>query len=294
MKTLFAFAVSGFVLASAASAHAQQPPPPPSPDQPLPALPTADAPAGGSPQAAPPPPPAPYPPSPYAYPPGHYPPPAYYGYGYGGYGQGQGPAAYAPPPPPPPGPPPGYHLHDGFFLRMGLGFGALSDETTLDGASSKVTTKGGGANIDLAIGGALGDGFILAGSLVGMVVSEPTVEAAGYSAKMSNTSVSLSTLGLLGDWYTDPSGGFHVGALLGIASLSAQRDTTRSSDDAETELGRGIALAAHVGYEGWVGADWALGGMFRLLYAGLSAESDGKTWHDKVFVPTLSFTATYN
>lgn len=296
MRTLPAVFATLTMLATVAPARAQEaaPPPPPPPAQPLPPLPASppsSAPTAVPTAETPPPPPPPgAPPPAYAYPPGYYPPPGY------GYGYAYPPGAY-PPPPPPPAAPAGHHLHDGFFLRMGLGVGAFNDKATVDGASGETTVKGSGLNFELSIGGTLGSGFILGGALLGHSVQAPKVESAGVSGTADGTTLTLSTIGLLGDWYFDPTGGLHAGALIGVSTLDVKLDSASSSGLASEDsgtVGSGIALAPHVGYEGWVGSDWAIGGMFRLLYANLSKESGTITRHDRVLVPTLSFTATFN
>src|SRR5260370_1148562 len=86
------------------------------------ATPTA-TPTTTPPQPPPPPVPPTYAPQPgypaYPPPPGYYPPPPY----------------SAPPPPPPSRPPADAHTHTGFFLRMSLGGGRMSDSATIDGGT---------------------------------------------------------------------------------------------------------------------------------------------------------------
>ena len=261
------------------------------------AAPPAAPPATGAPAL--PPPDAARPASPYGNP--GYPPPAYGypppPYGYGPYG-----------PPPPVYVPPerrlGYHLHHGLYFRMGFGIAFHNSRLTYPfsgitaGGSSVQGTasdrlSGAGFAIDAAIGGSPVPGFIIAFDLGGH-------DATGLSqAAADGTSVqglSYSRLGALVDWYPNPRGGFHVQGGVGFATVSLDVRTP----DGIGVVGRypdtlgGFASNAGIGWEGWVGSDWAVGGLFRFDWASLRQTVDGQAAKMTVATPALLVSLTFN
>jgi hypothetical protein len=175
---------------------------------------------------------------------------------------------------------------------MALGAGRMNDSATIEGGTyaGSVDARGGAATAELDIGGAISKGFILAGSYVGTFLGSPDLKNDTRLVRTSRAS-NLSMLSVMGDVYPNPSGGFHVGGSLGVASV---RDTdvpnaTRSSQDQT-----GLGLSAHVGYEWWVGNYWGLGGLLRFTYAGTKGDYVGGTATDHITAFTLLFTATYN
>lgn len=226
-----AAAASLTCVALATTATAQQPP----------AAAPAAQPAPPSPAGSPPPPPPGYPPPPAAYPPGAYAPPP--------------PGYYAAPPPPI-----GVHLHDGFYLRMDFGYGLLGVTETTDPSTIDVKVKGSGGSFALGLGGTPTPGLAIGGELLVQVASKPTVEAAGIELQ-SNSAVALSTFGPFVDWFPDPKGGGHVGAMIGWASFAG---TNYSSS------GYGAALFG--GYDFWIGDQWSLGPLVRLTAAKTSKD----------------------
>ncbi len=158
----------------------------------------------------------------------------------------------------PPKEEPGRHLHDGFYLRMALGAGALAatyESSTAAGTDADV--GGAGLGLDLWIGGTPWPGLVIGGALTANAVDEPRVEAGGDSRTVANTSLTSSILGLFVDGFPDPEGGLHIGGMLGIATLTYRDDL----DEEQRHGGGGAAL--WVGYAGWIGSDWSLGGMLR-------------------------------
>ncbi len=201
-------------------------------------------------------PPAPAP-SPAPLPPAQPPPGPYYP-------QNQAPAGpYYPPARPvmvePPKEEPGRHLHDGFYLRMALGGGALAatyESSTAAGAEAEV--GGGGVGIDLWLGGTPWPGLVIGGAITGNSAANPRVETSAGSSSADKTNLSATMLGLFVDGFPDPEGGLHIGGMLGLATLTY---TDKDNDEERRHGGGGAAL--WVGYAGWIGSDWSLGGMLR-------------------------------
>ena len=107
-------------------------------------------------------------------------------------------------------------------------------------------------------------GVVLAGTLQGSTVTsefeggpfaDATVTSNGEEIAASNkVAASLSELGLLVDWYPDPSAGWHAGISggLGVTGLVHQADDS-------TEFGIGAAGSLFGGYDWHIGPQWSLG-----------------------------------
>ena len=210
------------------------------------------------PGAQPPPPPGYYPPPPGgAYPPppgGAYPPPP--------------PGAYPPPypghEPPPPPPPPRGRVHDGFYLRMSLGFGGQQTSVEPDEASDDAPSfdaDGRGFGLDFMIGGSPIDGLAIGGALLLSGSSDGVVEIAGAS-DVELDGYSFTHLGVFVDAFPNPQGGFHFGGSIGIDAVTFDEDSDTDEDDLTFS---GAGLHVFGGYDAWISKEWSLGGLVRLM-----------------------------
>lgn len=213
--------------------------------------------------AAPAPPPAPLPPAPQSAPPELPPPP---------------PPRGAPPPPQgklvisaPPVPPAtaraGYHVHDGFYLRMAAGLGGGHGKISTDRNSVPNFGVGGaGLALNLWIGGTPWRGVALGGmlSLQGMHDGNTVVE--GQKTGLGSQG-QLILLAPFIDVFPDPLRGLHVGGALGLAGFGTKADS-HALEDADPSVkdynGGGLGASAWIGYMGFVGPEWSLGGMLQL------------------------------
>ncbi len=275
-------------LSAVVSAQAQEPPPAPVVLQPLPAPGTAPvAPAAQpapQPQPVQPQPgqpnviivqPTPAQPAPVVQPPAQ--PPAVYVY------ELPPPPSYSYAPPPPPAPPKpmkraGVHTHDGFYLRMGLGLGAVAVSSTRKSGDSDSLSTGGGA-IEFGMGGTLGEGFVLGGRLIGVGGDSLRLESTDQRANVDG-SLFYSTVQLFADWYLDPESGLHLEAALGPAGLTYDPTPSSRSDDeyeGDEVTFDGFGGSLGVGWEGWIGEQWSLGGLFRLNWATYDGVFDAST-----------------
>ncbi len=302
--------------------------PPPLPDQP-----------DGPPSDLPPPPPAPPPPAqPQPGQPGYgqpgygqpgYPPPGYGqpGYGQPGYGQpgyaqpgyppppgyGYGTPGYygygAPPPPPnvpPPPPQKGIYRHDGFYVRMGIGFGSLDVKVKPDeGENFDISSSG--VAFDFGLGGTPVDGFVIGGRLVGIAGSDPTVKAGDQERETAGDAM-VSMVQLFTDVYPMPEAGLHLMAAVGPADFGYSHRSTTSGEADVIMSGVGYTIGA--GWEGWVGKEWSIGGMISLNWLRVDNEdvtfrqptASGDTFETiysgsakaTVFSPNVTFTATFH
>lgn len=195
------------------------------------------------------------------------------------------PAPPAPPLPPPPprinvetpapgpaGPRRGYHVHDGFYLRLNIGGGYLSSKVNYDSPDvPDRTISGGGLALDVMVGGSPARGLAVGGGLWLQTAGDPKTSSDQPGAE-SYDNLNSALFGVFIDGFPDPEGGFHVGGALGIATLGA-RFKNEDLDVTPGRLGNsdsgtaGIGSSIWVGYDGWIAADWSLGGMLRLTGA---------------------------
>src|SRR5262249_6619580 len=110
----------------------------------------------------------------------------------------------------------------------------------------------------------------------------------------------------------NPQNGFHVQGALGVAVLSASKgdpelicSSTGVGQVCATDInppddhaGTGFGLVVGVGYEGWVGEQWSIGGSARLMYVSgtLSAANDTSLSDVKAsaILPGALMTVTYH
>jgi hypothetical protein len=212
------------------------------------------------------------------------------------------PAYTLPPPPPPPIPKKeaGAYTHDGFYLRMGIGIGAVG---LTDDSPENNSLSAGGGGLEIGLGGTVENGFVLGGRVIGVGANVARVDAEG---KKVSGNVSYAALQFFADWYVDPESGLHFEGALGTAGIiydpTPSRRTDREGD--EVTLG-GFGGSLGVGWEGWVGEEWSLGGLLRLNWAWIDGVLDpsapvyllresGNDDNSTIFAvaPMLMFTAT--
>ncbi|HYQ02268.1 MAG TPA: hypothetical protein VER96_26520 [Polyangiaceae bacterium] len=153
-------------------------------------------------------------------------------------------------------------VHEGFYLRLTTGPTLL----TLNGHGpyGSASLTGGGAGGMIAIGGAVAPGFVLAGMIGGSgfkaefnggPFEDGTVIARGKTYTASDrASGGFGMVGMMFDWYPDPSGGWHFGAApgLGVTILTNQADHRDFG-------GVNFAGSAFGGYDWALGRKWSLG-----------------------------------
>jgi hypothetical protein len=182
---------------------------------------------------------------------------------------------------------------------MALGGGYMTETSKFGGGAyqGQVTAAGGGLGLDIAIGGALIPGFILAGSIAVTNVGNATL----YNDSRSNTVTNqpyrsghdpqLTVLAMLLDVYPNPQGGFHFGGALGFASLRIRGD----SDPDSSAESAGIGIVPHVGYEWWVSNYWGLGVLGKFTFAHTEGDYAANSGiKSNVAAATILFSATYN
>lgn len=211
------------------------------------------------------------------------------------------------PPPPPPPMETGVREHDGFYLRMGLGIGRLaasfnSERSNKLGGSVDGTLARGAGALELAFGGTPAPGLVIGGTLNGSFAGDVTTQDLTVNgSRVPDITYNQVTLGFLGpfvDYYIDAQLGWHVQGALGIAGLTLVEDDRNGTTPrvrSRTETG-GLAFALGAGWEGWIGKQWSMGALLRLMYASVETnQDDNERWSYRALAfPELLFTATYH
>ncbi len=243
---------------SAASSSRAQKQPPPS--QPLPPLPSSQ--------------PVPPPPRPYPY--AVAPAPAPYDY------------AKAPAP---------WRVHDGFYARMALGLGAMrvSQAAELSSGSGYDSSMGaaGGAG-EVSLGGTPARGLVVAGTFLMYVLPNPTVSSPAGSSG-TDQQVDFGVLGVSVDWFPNPRDGFHLGGTLGAGWKSGY---DRNGYAVHASSRAGGALAISTGYDWWIGREWSIGFLARVVGADLRGDEtvggSSRTLNDRGVAGSMLLSMLYH
>jgi hypothetical protein len=180
-------------------------------------------------------------------------------------------------------------LHDGFYLRLGLGLGyggavVSSDSKTI----GDYRFRGGGGALDVWLGGTPVPGLAMGAALSGLGLSSSERSVDGNNVS-GNVSGSTGLLAYFVDAFPNPERGLHFGGALGLASGAAQvAASTREF------RGAGVGLQAWAGYDFWVAPQWSLGGTLRFVGSVTRQDDAGVAYQASLGVATLSFTALYH
>lgn len=196
---------------------------------------------------------------------------------------------------------PGFHVHDGFYMRLGLGFTGLGDTMfseakTGDEPRDQSTVTGFGTASEIAFGGTIAPGFVLGGGIYGASALATTFERVRGTAPPEELQRpnNFAVIGVMADWYFNPRKGFHAQAALGAASLTGVYPEVQRYRDRSAAVGGGVMLG--IGYEWWVSDNWGVGILGRVT-GGVLVEEDsrGDRWfHLAAASPSMLFTATYH
>jgi hypothetical protein len=144
--------------------------------------------------------------------------------------------------------PSGAYVHDGFYLRLGLG--AAYTGLWGDRPPGSRSLGGAGIALTLALGGTIGNGLVLGG-----IVHVTDGESSGRTGSTVGPGTvygSLVEFAFLVDWYPDPQKGWHIGGTIGFGGVEVIGSNESLS---------GIDLTGSIlgGYDWWIGPQWSLG-----------------------------------
>jgi len=172
-------------------------------------------------------------------------------------------------------------------LGLGVGFGGAL--VSSDSKSIGDYSFGGGTGaFDLWIGGTPTSGVAMGAALSGVGVgsSQRSVDGNRVSGDVSASTVLLA---YFVDVFPDPQRGLHFGGALGLASGAA-----KVQDSGREFQGAGLGLQAFGGYDFWVGPQWSLGCMLRLIGSVTGQDEAGVAYRASLGGATLSITALYH
>jgi len=160
-------------------------------------------------------------------------------------------------PVPPAAADPSARRHDGFYLRLGLGGGALDAEFS-GGQPETPDAKadGGAVLLDILVGGTPVRGLVLGGGYHIAVATEPDFEV-GTTYTGKGGAVGQGVVGPFVDFFPDDEGGFDVGMLAGMAIVSM--NTPRIFGQGVELDHRGFGASGWAGYTLWLADQWSLG-----------------------------------
>lgn len=187
--------------------------------------------------------------------------------------------------------------HDGFYAQLALGVSRSQNDYTAEGqgifTDAEGTVSGFGEGHQVAIGGAIVPGLIIAGAGVADLVFSPKLENEGEDVEVDDTFAMVS-FGPLVDFYPDAHGGFHVQAGVGFGVVSGVQPEGVDSGGAS-----GLGIFGGVGYELWIADQWEIGGLLRLHHVRATESADTLLFGEydakhRALAVALMFSATYN
>lgn len=176
--------------------------------------------------------------------------------------------------------------HDGFFLSFAMGCGYQSVEYDYEGRHyQQFNTSGMSTDLDLKIGGRIGDNLLLHMTLTG-ATSLGTEKANDNEEVKAN----LSLWGI-GTTYYFP-GNYLASASIGVSQFNKGSDVpafTASVDDFIGNMLSGLAFQIAGGKEWWVSENWGVGATAALLYG-----FDFDVHRESSLSVAIRLTATWN
>ncbi len=174
-----------------------------------------------------------------------------------------------------------FHMHDGFYARVSPGIGWVNTSWTAKGQPD-MDADGTSLSIDVLLGGSPTRGVALGGALLTHLGLATDVTVDGH--EVSSEDLDLFMVGPFIDGFPTASDGWHFGGTVGLA---------------RSHLGDlknwGLGGAAWGGYDAWVGDEWSVGGLARLMLARTTQESgDDLDASATGMTFTLAFTALYH
>ena len=196
-----------------------------------------------------------------------------------------------------PGKDPTAERHDGFMLRLTLGFGyggatreVRSDPRGLLGGDGKTKLSGLGVGFSLDIGGAPVDNLVIHGRYAQYNLAAPRIRR--RNADLDNrfeNGLSAALFAPAVTYYIMPVNVYVTGAI-GLVGMGV---AIREEDD-KAHVAGGFGLNLDVGKEWWVGDQWGLGVAARFWYSHASnGDDDGADADYALTAFAVVFSATY-
>jgi hypothetical protein len=197
----------------------------------------------------------------------------------------------------------GYHVHDGFYLRVGAGLGlGFASVSTDSGVSKDFAVGGAGLGLNCWIGGTPWRGVSIGGLISYHGLHDGHTEVDGNETD-EPIDMGLGMLGFFIDTFPDAQRGLHLGASLGLAGLRSEARSDALNEpplSAHDYSAGGLGFSGWIGYMGFVGPEWSLGGMLQVTGAYTGGKEDCQSCGEaierrgSVGIVSLSLTALYH
>lgn len=190
----------------------------------------------------------------------------------------------------------GARVHDGFYLRLGTGFGGYHESVTAEDADESTVVTGISSALEIAVGWSLRPGFVLGAGVFSShaLASDQSVRGPMPPPEVISGGSEVSLLGPFMDYYFDPARGLHFQVAAGVALAHGFGMQTTNMDEANAAVGGGAVVG--FGHDWWVSEEWSFGILARLeIIAAVGDDDAGTRWtHNFGALPSLLFTATFN
>lgn len=190
----------------------------------------------------------------------------------------------------------GYHVHDGFYLRLSAGLGGgVGNVSSDDRGVPNFSAGGPGLALNLWIGGTPWRGVAIGGLVALQGIGESNAEVEGRDTDEGMDGGAI-LVGPFIDAFPDPQRGLHVGGSLGLAGLWAKADSHVLEEqlDVVDYNGGGLGASAWVGYMGFVGPEWSMGGLLQLTGFATGEKKDGVERRGSGYTLNASFSALFH
>lgn len=186
-----------------------------------------------------------------------------------------------PPKPPPAGGQPG---RNGWYLRLSLGVGLLTDAVRASGFKGTLSSGTGAAQ--LMVGYGIDSSVVLGAGLLFDWSFSPHFSSSSVGSDLN--AANLTMLAAFVDYFLAPAeDGWHLMGALAIAGLALSDQGTGSTLGNKTATGGALMVGG--GYEWPIDREWALGAIGRLVIARLSQDSRSHL----IFAPSIAATVTW-
>ncbi len=180
------------------------------------------------------------------------------------------------------------HVHDGFFLNLGLGIGTTSMDFEIDDYSEYSGNMSGTSTLlDIRIGGCPIENLAISFDMSGITMDDPKVDTDNFSGTAKG-SYNISAVGLGGTWFMEDWNAYAGGSFFFFGQENLENDAVSGKVDGSL---KGIAL--RVGKEWWVSDNWGLGAQLQYNRTNFVADVDIEETDDYSTIGLL-FSATFN
>jgi hypothetical protein len=203
-------------------------------------------------------------------------------------------------------------VHDNVFFHAGVSLGPswfIYDAPMNTGTRHEGNAIDFGAGIELALGGTIPGGLVVAGLLRMNGQDDPSFDNPTVMKGWDGATNYVGTIAALARYYPLPAKGLHADAFVGVGYHHTRHEVAwdlfpdecpETYPDCDDNIGlrtftadersNGLMLGVGGGYEFWVGKHWSLGPSLRLEYAHTWASQGTYTF----LSPSILFGVTYN